>query len=167
MKKIIPTLLLVAAALLVACGTTANADESTATPTEIPDPNSLSSLQGALDAARALWALEGGEDYDLTFNWQCFCLVDYVQRVDLEVRDGSIAGGAATDSGNALTAEQLAEYQTVSGLFDVIQDAIDRDAVVIRVTYAAEGYPTEVWIDYDAGIADEERGFFVHSLTVR
>ena len=61
--------------------------------------------------------------------------------------------------------ERLAEYDTVPELFDVIQDAIDRDAAEIRVTYAASGYPDEVWLDYDEQIADEELGFFIHALT--
>jgi ABC-type glycerol-3-phosphate transport system substrate-binding protein len=167
MRKLLATSIFLFAALLVACGTSANADDSTAVPTEIPNPNSLDDPQDALDAAHALWASQGGDDYDMTFNWQCFCVVDYVQRVDLEVRGGSVSGAAGTDSGVMLTSEQLAQFRTVPELFDFIQDAIDQDAAEIRVTYASAGYPSEVWIDYDTGVADEERGFFVHSLTVR
>ena len=167
MKTLLATSIFLFAALLVACGTSANADDSTAVPTEIQDPNSLDDPQAALDAAQALWASQGGDDYDMTFNWQCFCIVDYVQRVDLEGRGGAVSSGVPTDGGDALTSEQLVEYRTVPELFDFIQDAIDRDAVEIRVSYDTSGYPAEAWIDYDAGIADEERGFFVHSLTVR
>ncbi len=164
----------VAAALLVACGTSANGAEPSPTstpaptpaPTEIVDPNSLADRQAALDAARALWAASGGDDYDMTFNWQCFCIVDYVQRVDLEVRGGSVEDGTVTESGIQLTPEQLAEYVSVEQLFDLIQDAIDQDAAEIRVSYAAAGYPTEVWIDFNLRIADEERGFFIHDLTI-
>jgi hypothetical protein len=153
-----------AVALFVACG---GNDDSTPTATSTPiDPNALADPQDALDAARDLWAQQGGDDYDMTFNWQCFCIVDFVQRVDLEVRGDAIEGGVVTDSGDPVSTDMLAEYQTVDALFDLIQDAIDRDAAEIRVTYAGAGYPDEVWIDYDHQIADEERGFFIHSLSV-
>lgn len=163
MRKVLPLMLLLSVALFAACSSD---DDPTATPTVAPDPNSISDPQDALDAARALWATEGGEDYDLTFNWQCFCIVDFVQRVDLEVRSDAVADGVVTDDGAALTAEQLAEYMTVPELFDFIQDAIDQDAAEIRVSYASSGYPDEVWIDYVEQMADEERGFFIHALTL-
>ena len=168
MPKILATLLVLAVALLTACGTSANGAEPTVTPapTEIADPNSISDPQRALDAARAIWAANGGDHYDMTFNWQCFCIVDYVQRVDLEVRSGSVEAGAVTDSGVSLTPDQLAEYLAVEQLFDLIQQAIDEGAAEIRVSYAAAGYPDEVWIDFNRRIADEERGFFIHDLIV-
>jgi hypothetical protein len=164
MRKLIVPLVVLSLALLAACGD--DADGATATPTEIPDPNSITDPQGALDAARARWAVEGGDSYDMSFNWQCFCVVDYVARVDLEVRGGAVTAGTVEDTGDALPADRLADYETVDELFDLIQDAIDQDAYEIRTSYDSTGYPDEVWIDYDAATADEERGFFIHSLTV-
>ena len=164
MRTLLIVILGLVAALVAACG---GDDDSTPTPTATPiDPNALADPQDALDAARDLWDQHGGDDYDMTFNWQCFCIVDFVQRVDLEVRGDAVEGGVVTDSGDAVSSDMLAEYQTVEELLDFIQDAIDQDAAEIRVTYAAEGYPDEVWIDYDTQIADEERGFFIHALSV-
>ncbi len=163
-RLLLPALLVLSVAAFAACGSD---DDPTATPTAVlTDPNSLSDPQEALDAARALWAAEGGDDYDMTFNWQCFCIVEVVERVDLEIRADTVEAGAVTDSGAGLTSERLAEYQTVPELFDFIQDGIDQDAAEIRVTYAASGYPDEAWIDYEAQLADEERGFFIHSLSL-
>ncbi|MDA0351814.1 MAG: DUF6174 domain-containing protein [Chloroflexi bacterium] len=166
MRRLLLVSLVVLTAIAVGCSATAKADEPSATPTEMADPNSLTDPQAALDVARALWALHGADNYDMTFNWQCFCIVEYVVRVDLEVRDGAIEAGA-TEDGAVLPADRLAEYQTVTGLFALIQDAIDQDAAEIRTVYAGAGYPSEVWIDYSAQTADEERGFFIHELTVR
>jgi Family of unknown function (DUF6174) len=164
MRTLLMVILGLVTALFVACGSD---DDSTPTATPTPvDPNALADPQDALDAARDLWAQQGGDDYDMTFNWQCFCIVDFVQRADLEVRGDSVEGGVVTDSGDPVSSDMLAEYQTVSELFDLIQDAIDQDAAEIRVTYAAAGYPDEVWIDYDERIADEERGFFIHALSL-
>jgi hypothetical protein len=53
---------------------------------------------------------------------------------------------------------------TVPGLFDFIQDAIDRSAVAINVTYESSGYPQNVSIDYDLRLADDQRGFEIQSL---
>lgn len=162
MRVVMTGLFVLMAALLVAC---VDSDDPTATPTEVVDPNSLSDPQAALDAAESLWAARGGDDYDMAFNWQCFCVVDYVARVDLEVHGGVIEAGT-TEDGTELSAERLADYMAVPELFAMIQDAIDQDAYEIRVTYASDGYPDEVWIDYDERTADEERGFFIHALTV-
>jgi hypothetical protein len=50
----------------------------------------------------------------------------------------------------------------VEGLFDILRDAIVRDAHVIEVTYDVEtGVPIKFWIDYAENIADEELGFRV------
>ena len=51
-------------------------------------------------------------------------------------------------------------YHTIDGLFDKIQDAIDREAVRLTVSYDPEiGYPTSVSIDYSLTIIDEEFSF--------
>ena len=133
----------------------------------LADPNSLPDPQLALDAARALWAVNGGSDYDFTFNWRCFCAPEYVERVDLEVREGAVVAGVSSEERTRLGVERLAEYPTVDGMFTLIQEAIDRDAVEIAATYAPAGHPIDALIDYAERLADDERGLTVHSLTVR
>lgn len=127
------------------------------------DPNRLTDPSEALAAARALWAVHGQDDYNMAFNWRCFCSPALLAPVDLWVR------GRAVDSGNLaggpeLVPDHLAEYRTVDGLFDFIDEAISQQAVGINVTYDPSGYPADVWIDYDERLADEERGFEVRSL---
>ena len=127
------------------------------------DPNRLTDPGEALAAARARWAVYGDADYDMTFNWRCFCPPSQLAPVDLQVRDRGVAAGAYP-GGPELASDQLAEYRTVDGLFDFIEEAIDGRAVAINVTYDASGYPADAWIDYDERITDEERGFKVYSV---
>jgi hypothetical protein len=83
----------------------------------------------------------------------------------LEVRDGAVVSGTGED-GQPLSAERLAEYVPVEGMFDFIEDAIDRDAYSVDVNYdAALGFPAHAAVDYIFGMADEERALQVHALT--
>ena len=53
-------------------------------------------------------------------------------------------------------------YVTIDGLFDTIQDAIDRKASEINVNYDPEfGYPMDARLDYVENMADEEYQFTV------
>lgn len=179
MKSMVIGLFLAGAALLAACGAEANTggdNGSTGTPppgvqTPMPgtaEPGAHDDAQAALDEARARWAANGGDDYDMRFNWLCFCVDTYVAEVDLEVRDGAVVSGSYVEDGSELGSGALAEYVSVEGLFALLQDAIDRNAASIDVQYDADlGYPTEANIDYDTGIADEERAFFVHELELQ
>jgi hypothetical protein len=54
----------------------------------------------------------------------------------------------------------------VDGLFDLLEDAVERRAEEMRVSWdPARRYPTRVWIDYDDRVADEELGFTAAELT--
>jgi len=161
MRKRFTMILVLTTVLVIGC---TSANDETPAPTEVPDPNAIADPQHALDAARTLWAANGGDDYDLTFSWQCFCGPDYNQRVNIEVRSATVEAGAVADTGVPLTPDWLAEYRTVEQLFDLVQQAIDENAAEIRATYAADGYPTEVWIDFKRRTIDEERGFSIHAL---
>ncbi len=55
---------------------------------------------------------------------------------------------------------------SVTRLFDLIQDAIDRDAASIIVEYQTSlGYPFDISIDYDAAVADEEVRYETTQIT--
>lgn len=124
--------------------------------------------QTELDAARALWESVDGSEYSFEFNWVCFCLREWVAPVRLTVSGGEVVSAVFVESGEPVTdASQFDFYETIGGLFDQIQDAIDRAAESIRVEYhPTEGYPISSFIDYDARIADEERGFNASGLSV-
>ncbi len=126
------------------------------------------STQSQLDINRKKWESEMVSSYNFSFQWSCFCLPDYVAQVNITVRENRIHGAAFVEGDIPIPLEVAKErYRTMEGLFNLLQSAIDENAETISVTYHPElGYPTEVWIDYDERIADEERGFTIHSLSV-
>lgn len=57
-------------------------------------------------------------------------------------------------------------YFTIDEMFDLIADARARGAHEVRVTYDPQlGYPREVFLDMNAGVADDEQHFEISGLT--
>ena len=161
------------ALVAIACGTDDPGSRPTAGPEATPTVGPISTpiaeasdITRALGEARVRWDALGLVDYEFRTNWVCFCLREFNAQVDLEVRDGVIVGGVYAPETGFTSAVDLSLYETVKGLFDIITDAIVRDAHKITATYHPEyGYPESVFIDYDERIADEERGFAIQKLT--
>ena len=78
------------------------------------------------------------------------------------MRDGKIVSVVTVANGSP---RDSSTYQTIEGLFDDIQQAIDEDAATIQAEYdPMRGYPTSAYIDIDQRIADEEISFEAKSL---
>lgn len=115
----------------------------------------------ALAEARARWEARGPADYAMTQSRSCFCPRDVTGPFEVAVRDGAIT--SVTFDGASVPTDRA---QSVDALFDLIADAYARDAAEVRVRYdPALGYPTEIWIDYDRQMADEETGYTVSALS--
>lgn len=118
-----------------------------------------------LVAARARWNANGSTDYDMVSRALCFCILGG-QEVRVTVRGGRVTSLVVVSSGQVIDPAQYSQYATVERLFDVIEDAIDREAVRLEVTYDNRfGYPVRFQIDYSEMIADEEYGHQVVSFT--
>ncbi|MBX9258737.1 hypothetical protein H1Q63_33260 [Desmonostoc muscorum CCALA 125] len=107
---------------------------------------------------RRLWEKQNISNYRYTFSNGCFCIPDARGPVIIEVRNGkkplitSVATGQPVEN-----PEFFDKYNTIPKLFNVIQDAINRQASSLDVNYNPKlGYPTQINVDYNAQIADEE-----------
>ncbi|HOX42319.1 MAG TPA: DUF6174 domain-containing protein [Myxococcota bacterium] len=116
-----------------------------------------------LEQSRDLWHSQAPTGYRYDFTWNCFCEPGFTGPVVVHVQAGAVtsvtyqADGAAADP---------TDYRTIEGLFELIGDAIDRDAHEVRVTYdATRGYPTSAYLDYEEFAVDEEMGFSASNLT--
>ena len=122
--------------------------------------NDVDGQQADLLRAQSRWERGLQGDYVYQTATKCFCMQEYVAPVDVTVIDGEVVSVVyATD---AFTGEvpEAQRFTSVDGLFAFLQDAIDRDAVSINVTYDGKtGYPTSAFVDYSAQMADEEQGF--------
>ncbi len=114
-----------------------------------------------LDAARERWDAAGLDSYQMTLRRTCFCpSPDYTGPFSVTVRGGALASvtldGARVDSERG---------ETIDGLFDLIEDAYARRARTVAVAFDPElGYPTNLSIDYDVQMADEEIGYMVSDV---
>lgn len=118
--------------------------------------------RGQLSAARARWAAKAPARYRYTFSKSCECMPETTQatRVEVERSVGNpehITSLTYVSGGTAVDGRYQALFPTVDGLFAIIQDAIDRRAAQLSVTYDPElGYPRTISIDYEPVMVDDE-----------
>jgi len=107
---------------------------------------------------RDLWYRQNISNYRYQLGNSCFCIPDARGPVVIEVRNGQTTSITSVATGKPVNPEFFQSYNTIPKLFDVIQDAINRKAFSLNVRYSARfGYPTQIDIDYDSQIADEEK----------
>ncbi|MDH3732513.1 MAG: DUF6174 domain-containing protein [Gemmatimonadota bacterium] len=125
------------------------------------DPFALSSE--AVEDHRARWLAAGIDDYEYDYRRQCECLPTDTRPARVRVRDGRVATATYSDSGEL--AGSFAAYPTVEELFDLVDEAIVREAAMLVVSYDSRlGYPTKITIDYDLQAADDELTIEAHNL---
>ena len=130
-----------------------------------PDGIPLGSELGLVQS-RMLWENQGIGDYDAAVERVCECRAAGGP-VMVVVRSGAVTI-LDPDSGEPVDTSVVGGYPTVDGLFDILQNAFDRNADEIRVLYdTGLGYPLEFHIDFYADAIDEELGYVVSSLVPR
>jgi hypothetical protein len=126
----------------------------------IPAANNptIDPLQQELDANRAKWIASGIDTYEYQFVRACECPPESAGPIIVTVDNGTIAS-VRRPAGSELPRWEGGSYP-VEQLFAEVQAAIDGEPDSIVVTYDAEfGYPTQIYIDWDAGTADEETAY--------
>ncbi len=110
-----------------------------------------------LNSNRRFWNQRNISSYDYTLSNSCFCIGDARGPVVIKVRNGQTTSITSVATGQPVNPEFFQNYNTIPKLFDVVQDAINRRAFSLNVQYNARfGYPTQINIDYNSQIADEE-----------
>jgi len=109
---------------------------------------------------RTLWDQQGLATYRYAVERLCFCGLAGPVRVT--VVDDDASARIFVSSGDPVPEEQADWYPTVDGLFELLVDAVQRNAHDIEVTYDPDtGVPLDIFIDYQQNVADEELGFRV------
>ena len=122
-----------------------------------PGTSAVALEQAELDASQAIWMEQGLDEYGFRFKRDCFCFGEYVREVILRVEDGKVI--SATDTETHLGFD-VNLFLSVEEIFAELQRAIDYPANAISAEFDPEsGYPTNVYIDLDIRIADEEVGY--------
>ena len=106
------------------------------------------SLQADLLRHRGRWMRLGVADYTYDGVWLCSCPPEYQAGARVTVRDGRIADIAPEDPDTGSIPEP--ERFLVTEVFNLLQDAITRDAARISVDYDQRyGNPVTLLITYD------------------
>lgn len=122
-------------------------------------------LRSQIEANRALWQQLGPASYEYGVQRLCFCGPDAIGPVRVTVEDGTVVARVYTESSDPVPDDFEPLFPDVEGLYDVLLDALDRDAADINVTWdSVTGLPTEFFIDYNVQIADEELGFRIDEM---
>jgi hypothetical protein len=122
-------------------------------------------VRAEIAAQRVKWATQRIDDYQLTFSRTCFCAPEGAGLVVLTVLAGEPVEWLYFLSGDPVAPEWQAVFPTVEGLFDFLDDAVDRGAEEIEVVFDPDlGLPTSVRVDYRLAAADEEIGYEVEKL---
>jgi hypothetical protein len=122
-------------------------------------------LRAEITAQREKWAARRIVDYQLTLSRLCFCAPEGAGLVVLSVLDDQPVEWLYFLSGDPVAAEWQPVFPTVQGLFDFLDDAIDRGAEDIEVAFDPDlGLPTSIRVDYRLAAADEEIGYEVEKL---
>lgn len=95
--------------------------------------------------------------YSYTVRVDCNCPRAITRPVTVWVDRGYVEYLFYEDDGSPVPFSYASYFPSAEQLFDAIQDAIDRRADYIDVDYDfTYGFPTNVYIDYDRRVADEE-----------
>jgi hypothetical protein len=125
----------------------------------------LAALRADLRVQRERWAAQRILDYQLTLSRSCFCSPEGAGLVVLTVLEGEPVQWQYFLSGDPIAPEWRAVFPTVEGLFDFVEDAIDRGAESIEVRYDEDlGLPTTIRIDYRLAAVDEEIAYEVEKI---
>ena len=111
-----------------------------------------------LATAREAWRAAAITDYEYGYRKYCECHPDAPPETIVTVRGGSPVGvrHRRPDSPTDVPGRNPEVYWTIDGLFDLI-DSAQRRGVTVRASYDSRlGFPTEVYIDYDADFIGDE-----------
>jgi hypothetical protein len=114
---------------------------------------------------RQKWTRQNLENYRYTLQVGCFCPPEVRQPVVVEVRNGKVTSVTAAENGKSVNPDYFQNYDSVAKLFEIVEDAIARDAYRLDIAYDETlGYPTQINIDYNQYMADEERYLTIENL---
>lgn len=115
---------------------------------------------------RAAWEAAGVSDYEYEIHRQCECSPEWVRPARVLVIGGEVEEAWYSDSGSL--APSPGYYPTVDDLFDLIEEAIRREAPGLQVSYdPVLQYPTTISIDYDLEVVDDELSITARDLVPR
>ncbi len=126
------------------------------------DQGPEATLRREIQQNRALWDAHRPETYTYNVQVLCFCPMTPLGGVVVRVSGTQVLGRTYAETGDAVDPVGADSYPSVDGLFQILEDAVNRDAAHISVTWDPDtGVPLDFFIDYQEQVADEELGYRV------
>ena len=114
---------------------------------------------------RRVWLRHDIDAYTFDFQRSCFCLEGATRGVTIRVEDGAIVEVTDRRTGEPVPQDEWHYFRTVDELFEVVLDAVDREADDIDVEYDREyAFPRRISIDYIENAVDDEVVFTAANL---
>jgi len=121
--------------------------------------------RSTLQDNRDLFRRAVGSAYAYDYRNVRFAIGPVVEPVRIRVRGSAIVSVVSLATGQEMSPDAWRYYETVEGLFRTLEKAYAQGAAEVRVQYHPQlGYPTDVYIDYDQRLADEEAGYVLSNL---
>jgi hypothetical protein len=123
-------------------------------------PCALAAAADELQASWARWTAAGLASYEYGYNKYCDCHRDTPPETIVVVTAGAVERvyhlyeGSASEVPAREGSTEL--YWTIEDLFRLIEGALERNATVRARYDPALGYPTAVFVDYDADFIGDE-----------
>jgi len=122
-----------------------------------------------LDGARARWQTAALGAYEYGYHKYCECHRESPPETIVSVRDGKVVRVRHRPAGSEVEVpaadKNFDYYWTVDGLFRLIASALERGVEVRAMYDGAQGFPREVYIDYDADFIGDELDLRLTAVT--
>ena len=121
-----------------------------------------SQLLKDIAAYRSIWESKRPTAYVYDLRRSCNCPEETQGPVRVRVRGSQVVQRTYTATGTPLASSLEAAFPSVEGLFDLLEDAVKRDAWSVTINWNPElGFPSDVYVDYDGSAINDEVGYRV------
>ena len=123
-------------------------------------------LIAGCDAFESGPSYTGPVDYAYTLTVRCFCL--NASPVRVTVADGAVVGVEALSNPENVPQDQIDDLGLTLSELTALAARAERDADDVTVRYDRRyGYPTQLDIDWDTGVSDEEVSYTATDFEAR
>jgi hypothetical protein len=114
---------------------------------------------------RSVWTSKNLSSYSYTLQQSCFCPVEYLKAMRLEVRNGTLASIKYVDSGLDVPQNLRPSVFKIEAFFDLIDSTRAKGGAVKNLSFDATlGYPSQMLIDPNPDATDEEITYNISEL---
>lgn len=117
------------------------------------------------NASHKNWDLSNISSYSFDFAWSCFCTDEYTKNVRIYVENNKLIKIIDKLTGAEVLNNEIATYFTMTELYEYVKTAYLKNPYKITISFDDNhNIISNLFIDYEPNIADEEMGFTVSNF---